>query len=71
MSNQIHSQDLNSDDLRKTWEEMDQIEPLTPISDQENKILQMYREAAEWDEYLFGDYDYYGEWMGKSNSVDE
>ncbi len=26
--------------------------------------LEMYRKAAESDEYLFGDYDYCKEWVG-------
>ena len=26
--------------------------------------LEMYRKAAEHDEYLFGDYDYCKEWVG-------
>ena len=27
------------------------------------KMLDAYREAADCDEYLFGDYDYCSEWM--------
>jgi len=26
------------------------------------KYLNAYREAAEYDDFLFGDYDYYKEW---------
>ena len=33
----------------------------------EQEILNAYREAAECDEYLFGDYDYSEEWLGKCN----
>jgi len=29
----------------------------------EQEILNAYKEAAECDEYLFGDYDYYKEWI--------
>ena len=31
----------------------------------EQAILNAYQEAAECDEYLFGDYDYSKEWLGK------
>ena len=31
MSRKTPSQDSNFDDFKKIWEEMDQIEPLTPI----------------------------------------
>ena len=30
----------------------------------EEELLNAYREAAECDEYLFGDYDYCKEWVG-------
>ena len=30
----------------------------------EEEILNAYREAAECDYFLFGDYDYYKEWVG-------
>ncbi len=30
----------------------------------EQEILNAYKEAAECDEYLFGDYDYCKEWVG-------
>jgi hypothetical protein len=33
----------------------------------EQAILNAYQEAAECDEYLFGDYDYKKEWLGKCN----
>jgi len=29
----------------------------------EQEILNAYQEAAECDEFLFGDYDYYKEWI--------
>jgi hypothetical protein len=32
----------------------------------EQEILNAYQQAAESDEYLFGDYDYEKEWLGKS-----
>jgi hypothetical protein len=32
MSRKTPSQDSNFDDFKKIWEEMDQIEPLTPIT---------------------------------------
>jgi len=32
----------------------------------EQEILNAYREAAECDDFLFGDYDYYKEWIGIS-----
>lgn len=31
----------------------------------EQEILNAYQEAAEADEFLFGDYDYAQEWLGK------
>ena len=31
MSKKIHSQDFNFDEFKKIWEEMEKIEPLTPI----------------------------------------
>jgi hypothetical protein len=31
----------------------------------EQEILNAYQEAAECDEFLFGDYDYSKEWLGK------
>lgn len=34
----------------------------------EQQILNSFKEAAELDEYLFGDYDYYEEWVGKSSN---
>jgi len=30
-------------------------------------ILDAYRKAAEYDDFLFGDFDYEKEWLGKSN----
>ena len=36
----------------------------------EHEILNAYRKAAASDEFLFGDYDYCEEWLGKiSNDV--
>jgi len=34
----------------------------------EQEILNAYKNAAENDEYLFGDYDYEKEWMYKNNN---
>jgi len=33
----------------------------------EQESVKAYREAAEADEFLFGDYDYEKEWLGKTN----
>ncbi len=33
----------------------------------EQEILNAYKEAAEYDDFLFGDYDYESEWLGKKN----
>jgi hypothetical protein len=33
----------------------------------EQEIMNAYREAAENDDYLFGDYDYECDWLGKRN----
>lgn len=57
MSKKTHSQDSNSD-LRKVWEEMEEIEPLTPLTSTRDS-LQAYRDAAAIDRYLFGEYDSY------------
>ena len=36
----------------------------------EQEILNAYKEAAECDEFIFGDYDYCKEWLGnQSNDV--
>jgi len=50
-----HSQDLNFDDFRKVWEEMDKIEPLTPTPSTSDAYMRAYIEAAEIDDYFFGD----------------
>ena len=34
----------------------------------EEEILRSYREAAECDEFMFGDYDYCKEWLGKNTN---
>ena len=31
-------------------------------------IMNAYKEAAQHDDYLFGDYDYEFEWLGKRNN---
>ena len=33
----------------------------------EQEILNAYKEAAQYDDFLFGDYDYEKEWLGKRN----
>jgi len=33
------------------------------------KMLAAYQEAAECDEYLFGDYDYCSEWMNDTEGL--
>jgi hypothetical protein len=45
---------------------MDDIEPLTPIArlSELDYCIDSYKEAAKYDEYLFGDYDYCKEWVG-------
>ena len=35
----------------------------------EQAILNAHKEAAKYDEYLFGDYDYSKEWLGKNTDV--
>ena len=37
----------------------------------EEELLNAYREAAECDEYLFGDYDYCKEWVGICTQIEE
>ena len=34
-----------------------------------NKMLDAYKEAAECDEYLFGDYDYCKEWINDTEGL--
>ncbi len=34
----------------------------------EQEIVNAYKNAAETDEYLFGDYDYSDVWLGKNNN---
>ena len=34
----------------------------------DDDLLNSYREAAMYDDYLFGDYDYYSEWVGISTN---
>ena len=52
MSKQIHSQNLNCDDSDK---------------DDLKIALDSYREAAEYDSFLFGDYDYESCWLINDN----
>ena len=37
----------------------------------EQEIMNAYIEAAECDEYLFGDYDYCKEWVGICTQIEE
>lgn len=37
-------------------------------NDNVEESLNAYKKAAEFDEYLFGDYDYCKEWIGISTS---
>jgi hypothetical protein len=55
MSKKIHSQDSSFEAI---WKEMEEIEPLTPLTSTKDS-LQAYRDAAAIDRYLFGDYDSY------------
>ena len=64
MSKETHSQDSNFDNLRKVWEEMDEIDPLTPSITKQS--LDAYRRAAEYDDYMFGNLDYLESWIGIS-----
>ena len=34
----------------------------------EQEILNSYKEAAEHDEFMFGDYNYSEEWLGKNTN---
>ena len=34
----------------------------------EAEILNAYQEPAEYDDYLFGDYNYEKDWLGKRNN---
>ncbi len=34
----------------------------------EQEILNAYKEAAEYDDFLFGDYDYSKEWLGNNSN---
>jgi len=43
-------------DFEKLWREMEDIEPLTPLTD---ASLEAYREAAKSDRYMFGEYNGY------------
>ena len=37
----------------------------------EQEILNAYQEAAECDEFMFGDYDYCNEWLGTKDYIEE
>jgi hypothetical protein len=45
--------------------------PKTPLQDfnfdrwDKEAILDAYRKAAEYDDFMFGDFDYEKEWLGK------
>lgn len=45
----------------------------TPLQDSNydhltEEIIKSYQEAAEMDEFLFGDYDYETDWLGKNTN---
>ena len=72
MSKETHSQDLAFEDV---WNEMDNIEPLTPLTADKSKeynefeafredALRAYRQAALSDSYMFGEYDGYQAYKG-------
>jgi len=44
---------------------MENLEPLTPCAKNEEVdcYAEAYKQAAEYDEYLFGDYDFCKEWL--------
>ena len=37
----------------------------------EQEILNAYKEAAECDEFMFGDYDFCKEWLGTDVQIEE
>ena len=52
-------------------EESNKMLPKTPLQDfnfdwwDKEAILDAYRKAAEYDDFMFGDFDYEKEWLGK------
>ena len=68
MSSPTHSQDsnYNIEKYKEEWELMESIEPLTPkISKTEVELcLDAYREAAEYDDFIFGDIDKLSDTVG-------
>ena len=45
--------------------------PKTPLQDSnfdwdKDALLDAYRKRAEYDDFLFGDFDYEREWLGKT-----
>ena len=47
--------------------------PRTPSQDLScneltEEVIRSYKEAAEMDEFLFGDYDYETDWLGKNTN---
>lgn len=45
---------IHSQDLNSNWDDED--------------FIKSYQEAAEMDEFLFGDYDYEADWLGKNTN---
>lgn len=45
---------IHSQDLNSNWDDED--------------FIKSYQEAAEIDEFLFGDYDYETDWLGKNTN---
>ena len=60
MSQKTPLQDSHSE-LVKTWNEMEEIEPLTPTVEDS---IKSYREAAKSDSYMFGEYDGFQAYKG-------
>jgi len=56
------------------WGELSKMLPKILLQDSnyddwcEQAIINAYKDAAECDEYLFGDYDYCKEWVGITTS---
>lgn len=61
MSNPTHSQDsnYNIEKYKEEWDLMESIEPLTPkpSKTEVELCLDAYREAAEYDDFIFGNID--------------
>ena len=47
------------EEYQKIWNEMDSIEPLTPLDEETKKSYESFKDAAASDDYMFGDYNSY------------